>query len=304
MVRAWAILMALTCAAAFVPDASAWYAPGTLLDEMDDHDHEHADEPLAGEYVLGPSAPPGATGPGKWGPAAFGTGATITYSFPDANGYATGGTSEFNATAIVPLESFMPFTLAQIKEQVRLAMDAWEAVANVTFIEVTDTDVSFNGVGAAGDIRIGGHTFNGPGGTLAHCYFPPVLVVPGYTLEGDLHFDVAETWKIGYGGTGFDIFQVTAHELGHALGLNHTAVANSLMRSTYSEAFRGPQPDDIAGAQFIYGAPLPEPASASVIAIGALALLRRPRSMRSPPMHRSSDAAAGFNRPNSTTLPL
>ncbi|MBF0612951.1 MAG: matrixin family metalloprotease, partial [Magnetococcales bacterium] len=59
-------------------------------------------------------------------------------------------------------------------------------------------------------------------------------------------------------------FQVAAHEIGHALGLDHTAVANSLMNPFYSEAFSGPQADDIQGIQALYGggspsAPLPAP---------------------------------------------
>jgi hypothetical protein len=64
---------------------------------------------------------------------------------------------------------------------------------------------------------------------------------------------MAETWKIGFGGPGFDIFQVTAHEIGHALGLAHTDVPNSLMNPFYSEAFRGLQADDIAGVRSLYG---------------------------------------------------
>jgi hypothetical protein len=148
------------------------------------------------------------------------------------------------------------------------AFAAWSAVADITFVEVADSGHAFNAAGASGDIRIAGTNLGGPGGTLAHGYFPPAN---GVSAAGDIHFDTNETWKIGFGGPGFDIFQVAAHEIGHAIGLSHTGVANSLMNPFYTEAFSGPQADDIAGAKFIYGEttnPVPVPATAILFPIG------------------------------------
>lgn len=83
----------------------------------------------------------------------------------------------------------------------------------------------------------------------------PTGAISEIVNAGDIHFDTADTWKIGFGGAGFDIFQVMAHEIGHAIGLDHTGVSGSLLEPFYSEAFSGPQAEDIAGAQAIYGAP-------------------------------------------------
>lgn len=212
----------------------------------------------ASAFVLGP------TTPGKWGPAAMGTGATVTWSLMPSGVAMDSGTS-------VALASFMP---AGFKAQIEAAFAAWSAVANITFVEVADSGHAFNVAGASGDIRIGGHVFDGPSGVLAHGYYPPGN---GVTAAGDIHFDTAELWKIGFGGPGFDIFTVAAHEIGHAIGLDHTAVPSSLMNPYYTESLVGPQADDIAGARFIYGPavrpPTDGPDTGSSVALLGLALI-------------------------------
>ena len=220
-------------------------------------------------YVLYPTS-----SPGKWGPAAFGTGATVTWSLM-GDGVDLSGES---AGISVALSSFMP---TGFETAVMGAFDAWAAIADLTFLQVTDFGEAFNAPQQSGDIRLGGHAFDGQNGVLAHAYLAPSN---GISAAGDIHFDTAENWKIGFSGAGFDIFQITAHEIGHAIGLDHTTVAASLMNQFYTEAFSGPQADDIAGAQFIYGAnlsavPLPAalPLFGSAIAMIGFVGLRRKR---------------------------
>lgn len=216
----------------------------------------------ASAYVLGP------TSPGKWGSPVFGTGATVTWSY-----MASGVDCSADGGGVC--SSFASFMPVGFEAAVNAAFAAWAAVADLTFMQIADGGEAFNAPGTSGDIRLGGHTFDGPSGTLAHGYYPPVN---GDTAAGDIHFDTAESWKLGWGGPGFNIYQVLSHELGHALGLDHTAVPNSLMNPFYTEAFMGPQADDIAGMQYIYG-PVPEPSTWALFAIGvaALSLSRRRR---------------------------
>mgnify|MGYP000120113080 CR=1 FL=1 len=208
-------------------------------------------------YTLGP------TTPGKWGEATMGTGATITYSFQDA------GTCDAGVLC-QGLGSFMP---VGFKTEIERAFDAWSAVANLTFFEVADDGANFNATTTSGDIRITGHVFDGVSNVLAHGFFPPNN---GSTAAGDMHFDVAENWALSLADPGISIFQVMAHELGHALGLGHTDVAGSLMNSLYTEAFEGPQADDVAGIQAIYGAAVsavPIPATVWLFALGMFGLI-------------------------------
>jgi Matrixin/Putative peptidoglycan binding domain len=100
-----------------------------------------------------------------------------------------------------------------------------------------------------------GAPFDGPGGTLAHAFFPPVPPNPPQPIQGDTHFDEAEMWTITVpppAGT-FDLVTVAAHEFGHALGLGHSSVAGALMAPFYAGPHRFLSPDDRAGILDIYG---------------------------------------------------
>lgn len=210
---------------------------------------------ISNAFVLGP------TTPGKWGSPVFGTGANITYSF-----MGSGLDTDAGAGSSLALSSFMPIGFAA---EITDAFDAWADIANLSFTQVPDPGVGFVNVGAeVVDIRITGHSFDGPLGVLAHAFFPPSN---GGAAAGDMHFDSAEAWKIGLGGAGFDIFTVALHEIGHAIGLGHTAVPSSIMNPFYSEALTELQADDIAGAQYIYGAAtssVPVPAPFLLMGIG------------------------------------
>ena len=105
------------------------------------------------------------------------------------------------------------------------------------------------GVGNHGD----GFPFDGVGGVLAHAFYPPPNAG---AFSGDIHFDDDETWTIlsqaSYGQP-IDLETVAAHEIGHALGLNHSNVACALMNPFYTGSHRYLAQDDIDAIQSIYG---------------------------------------------------
>uniref|UniRef100_A0A8C6HHV4 Matrix metallopeptidase 12 n=1 Tax=Mus spicilegus TaxID=10103 RepID=A0A8C6HHV4_MUSSI len=97
--------------------------------------------------------------------------------------------------------------------------------------------------GAHGDFNY----FDGKGGTLAHAFYP------GPGIQGDAHFDEAETWTKSFQGT--NLFLVAVHELGHSLGLQHSNNPKSIMYPTYRylnpSRFRL-SADDIRNIQSLY----------------------------------------------------
>lgn len=212
-------------------------------------------------YVLHPNA-------SGWN-GAPGTPVTITYSFM-ATGIAFDESPSYGPGTITALADFMP---ADWKSEIEAALQSWSAVVGITFVEVADSGLAFNAAGAVnGDIRIGGHAFDGAFGVLAHGYYPPPN---GWTAAGDVHFDTGESWQtpLNPGGT-ISLRAVAAHEFGHSIGLMHTAVPNSLMNAIYNPAITGPQADDIAGAGFQYGADstgAPEPGFLALLVVPALA---------------------------------
>jgi hypothetical protein len=100
-----------------------------------------------------------------------------------------------------------------------------------------------------------GNPFDGPSGVLAHAFFPPTPPNPPTAIQGDTHFDDAETWTVTVpppAGT-FDLVTVAAHEFGHALGLGHSNVAGAIMEPFYGGPHRFLAADDVAGIQSLYG---------------------------------------------------
>ena len=213
--------------------------------------------------------------------------ATISYSF----GTAAYATTEIPGNIVVLNVGNTGIAAANWQTQITNALNAWATEVNtalgggtLVFNLVADSNTAFNAGGATGDIRFGGEAMDGALGVLAHAYYPPPN---GTSAAGDTHFDIDDNWAVGSidGDTStIDIFQVAAHEIGHALGLGHTNVPGSLMNPIYSEAFTGLQADDIAGIIDIFnGAGMledsssPEPVTAALALIGATALIRRVR---------------------------
>lgn len=92
---------------------------------------------------------------------------------------------------------------------------------------------------------------DGPGGELAHAFFPGV---EDEDLAGDVHLDDEDTFAVD-GGSGVDLLWLAVHELGHSLGLDHTYHPDSVMFAYYLGHNKDLKldVDDVQGIQAIYG---------------------------------------------------
>ena len=91
------------------------------------------------------------------------------------------------------------------------------------------------------------YPFDGPGGVLAHTFYPSPPNAE--TIAGDMHFDADEAWHTG---SSVDLFSVALHEAGHALGLGHSDQPGAVMYPYY-RLNTGLTADDIAGIRALYG---------------------------------------------------
>jgi hypothetical protein len=184
----------------------------------------------------------------------------------------------------------------QVDAAVAAAFGAWSNAADLTFTQVPDCGTPVGdpscqtpqirllfAVGAHGD----NDPFDGPSGVLAHA------AGPGSGFGGDTHFDEAETW------TAQDLLVVAMHELGHALGLDHTQASNcpgpdggfALMCPVYVGQ-TGLGPDDIAGIQSLYGVKAPSTSAVTVAVTGKGIVTSTPAGI-SCPAQCSTSVAAG-----------
>jgi len=188
----------------------------------------------------------------KWSTPAFGRSAGLTYAFAQAAVETPGAR---NCSSMQPPErAYAPsnITASQFRAEVAAAFRMWEKAADVSFRYTDDA--------ATADIIIGAQTQ--PIGRA----FTNVELKPGPAGETAsdkkviarslICLNPKQPWKIGFDGRlgVYDLRYTIAHEIGHAIGLDHPSAAGQLMSYRYDEKQLGLQPGDIEGAALLYGA--------------------------------------------------
>jgi hypothetical protein len=161
--------------------------------------------------------------------------------------------------------------------EIERAFSEWASVVQVSFTPSNNpngnqTIAVLFATGAHGD----GYPFLGTA-ALAHTFYPfPVNPEP---IAGDMHFNDAQTWRIG---SGVDLFSVALHETGHALGLGHSDKPGDVMYPYY-RMHTVLMPNDIAAVQELYApvgaalspspapVPAPDPAPGSRLLLAVIA---------------------------------
>lgn len=160
-----------------------------------------------------------------------------------------------------------PFTLSQgqVRRAFRKALGIWSSASGLNFID-NNRRKGKRARRSTSDLNIAfrrrnhecGHAkaFDGPGGELAHAFFP---------TAGQAHFDMDERWSTKDKNGFNNLIQVATHEIGHMLGLGHSDVHGSIMNAYYNDPKVEKDPryqramqlnwDDIQSIQELYGAP-------------------------------------------------
>ncbi|XP_038650091.1 stromelysin-3 [Scyliorhinus canicula] len=134
----------------------------------------------------------------------------------------------------------------KVRRTIAEAVSVWSEVTPLTFTEVQDIEadiiIEFTRYWHGDNLP-----FDGPGGVLAHAFYPQT------PQAGNIHFDYDELWTTD-SSKGTDLLQVTAHEFGHVLGLQHSRIPKSLMSPYYTSHYPlGLAEDDKQGIQYLYG---------------------------------------------------
>jgi Ca2+-binding RTX toxin-like protein len=166
----------------------------------------------------------------KWGSSVRGTSASITWSFADQN----------LTSSLAPSYSGYPSLTGSIgadfRDVVRSAFSLWSAVTGVSFVESSDQ--------ATNNLRVGEAYIDGNGSTLA---------TTTYWYNGQTFLKAVVDFDTDAFANTQQLFAVSLHEIGHAIGLDHSSSPQDLMYP-----YLGPQNqnglsiDDMTGARALY----------------------------------------------------
>lgn len=131
--------------------------------------------------------------------------------------------------------------------ELRAALAMWETAADIRFREVEAGEEANISIGAQAEPE---------GWAFADVFYnraAPDAVKP--ISRSLVCLNPTKAWKVGFDGDlrVYDLRYTLAHEIGHAIGLDHPNAGGQIMGYRYEESFRELQPGDLSGAIALYG---------------------------------------------------
>ncbi len=181
---------------------------------------------------------------------------------------------------IEDVEARSHITRDKFSAELKLAFAMWESAANIRFREAAENEVANITIGAQADPE---------GWAFADVFYDSRSSEAVKPISRALVcLNPMKAWKIGFDGDlrVYDLRYTLAHEIGHAIGLDHPNGPGQMMGYRYEENFRELQAGDLSGAMALYG-----PA-------------RQTETARSPTVDADVQTAAAVDRRNSTSRAL
>ena len=182
----------------------------------------------------------------KWGEQELGLGARVSYALADE-------TLRFddarNCRDLAPIRALSgpDLTMETLARETAAAFRVWERASGLSFYEVDDARDADIVVGAQGQPR---------GRAFANVSYAPDAEEGMRAIDQALVcLNPEQEWKVGFDGDTdvYDIRYTLMHEIGHAIGLDHTGPSGQVMSFRYTEAFDELQPGDLRGVRHLYG---------------------------------------------------
>jgi hypothetical protein len=192
----------------------------------------------------------------KWGDAALGGGATLTYSVVDGPSGFSGTYNCRRITGIGKLLARSRTSRQVFDQELSAAFAMWEAAANLRFVAAKSV-VSANILISAQSLPDGvAYADVTPASSQGQ---PISRITKGIVcLNPNLRWTAASRAAGGREDTnapasGYRLRYTLAHEIGHVLGLDHPGPVGELMSFEYRPSIDTLQPGDVAGIAVLYG---------------------------------------------------